>query len=165
MATFVHLTPLKNLKSIQRTGIRITTWRDGYPKGLFAQAVTPNFFISHQWLRELKRTGHRSICAVYFRIPDDEIVWIGHYNQIPVQVPAAEAVGILFNDTEALGYQVFIPRRVTANEVFRVSYLPQSIGWRYYPEAHGKAPCGCPVCLRKGEIKSRKIRRQFENEI
>ncbi|HNT74284.1 MAG TPA: hypothetical protein PKH77_04595 [Anaerolineae bacterium] len=165
MATFVHLTPEKNIKSIQRTGIKAANGQNGYPDGFFAQAVTPNFYISHQWLRELKRGGQRTLCGVYFRIPDDEMVWVGHYNQSLVQVSAAEAIGIILHHDSPLGYQVYIPRCVVAKEIIRVSHLPQNIGWRYYPEAHGQEPCGCPICLRRGEIKSRGIREEWENKM
>ncbi len=161
MAMLVHLTPEKNLASIRRTGLKTTTGPSGYPDGVFAQAVTPNFFVSHQWLRELKRGGQRTLCAVYFRVPDDEAVWIGHYNQAPVQVSAAEAVGIMLHATNTLGYQIYIPRKITAKEINRLVHLPQTVGWRYFPDAHGQPPCGCPICLRKGEIKSRSIREQW----
>lgn len=164
MAMLVHLTPEKNIASIRRTGIKTTQGPSGYPDGVFAQAVTPNFYISHQWLRELKRNGQRTLCGVYFRMPDDEMVWIGHYNRQPVQVSAAEAVGIVLNTENVLGYQIYIPRKIAAKEIVRIAHLPQNMGWRYYPEAHGREPCGCPACLLKGEIKSHGIREKWERE-
>jgi hypothetical protein len=42
--------------------------------------------------------------------------------------------------------------------------VPQKIGWRYQPHAHGKRPCGCPACLPRGSIKSRAIREKYDPE-
>ena len=166
MATFVHLTSEKNISSIKRTGIKTTIkGENGYPNGFFSQAVTPNFYISHQWLRELKRKGQKTLCGIYFRIPDNENVWVGHYNKNHVLTTAANAIRIIQNNESFLGYQVYIPRKVEKKEIIKIKYLPQNIGWRYYPEAHGKKPCGCPICIPNGEIKSRKIRQQWELEM
>lgn len=55
---FVHLAPESRIKLIQRNGIgRLRKPRGVLPGGIFAVPVTRNFFISHQWLRELKRRG------------------------------------------------------------------------------------------------------------
>lgn len=165
MATFVHIAPAKSINSIKRAGIKTSKGGEGYPDGVFAQAVTPNFFISHQWLRELKRNGYRVFYGVYFSISDDETVWVGHYNQQPITTTASEAIGIVQNNDNSLGYQVYIPRKIEKKEILKIRYLPQNIGWRYYPEAHRKKPCGCPVCLRRGEIKSQRIREKWEREV
>lgn len=164
MAIFVHLTPEKNSNRIRQVGIKTTKGGDGYPDGVYAQAVTQNFFVSHQWLRELKRSGQRTICGVYFRIPDSEMVWVGHYNQEHIQTTAAKASGIIHHHKSPLGYQIYIPRKIEKREIIRIRHLPQNIGWRYYPEAHGNKPCGCPVCIPRGEIKSRRIRKQWQAE-
>ena len=85
MALFVHLAPEKDTDSIQRTGIKPRRLKqplhDGYDRIVFAMPVTDSFFVSHQWLRELKRNGQRTIVGVYFHIPDDQMVMVGHYNQ------------------------------------------------------------------------------------
>lgn len=40
----------------------------------------------------------------------------------------------------------------------------QLVGWRYFPEAHGKPPfCGC-ACCQRGLIKNRKIREKYRTE-
>lgn len=126
--------------------------------GIFAFPVSPNFVISHQWLRELKRTGQRTYCGVYFRVPDTEPVLFGHYRNAAVELTAARAAGVILNDPTPLGYELRILRSVPAKSILRIRQLPQGLGWRYFPEAHGRRPCGCPACLRPGEIKSRKIR-------
>ena len=51
---FVHLAPESRVALIRRNGIsRLrNAWGDG-PAGIFAVPVTRNFYLSHQWLREL----------------------------------------------------------------------------------------------------------------
>ena len=160
MATFVHLTPEKYLAAIKRSGIQRTRARRFLPAGVFAQAVTLNFYVSHQWLRELKRSGQRTVLGVYFRISDDEPVYVGHYDQSPLQIRAAEAIGLIMHHDSPLGYQVLVPRRIEPGEIVRVRHLPQTLGWRYYPEAHGKPLCVCPICVSPGEINSNKKRQR-----
>jgi hypothetical protein len=72
MAMFVHLTPEKNVKAIPRSRITRLHKSDSRPGGVDAMPVTRNFYVSHQWLRELKRGGQWTICAVYFHIPDEQ---------------------------------------------------------------------------------------------
>ncbi|MEO1296556.1 MAG: hypothetical protein AAFW75_12250, partial [Cyanobacteria bacterium J06636_16] len=99
MAMFVHLASENDTNSIQRVGIKPCRGTNEYPGGVFAMPVTPEFYISHQWLRELKRNGQRTIAAIYFRIPDDETVFVGHYNKRHCEVTADEAIDIIW-DTE-----------------------------------------------------------------
>lgn len=162
MAMLVHLTPEKNVKAILRSGITCQKkgyWRSG---GVYAVPVTRNFYVSHQWLRELKRGGQRTICAVYFRIPDDEQVWVGHYNQNHRYMTAAEAASIMSAADIRKGYEVIIPRPIAKSEIHRVRHLPQVIGWRYMPGAHKFSTCMCIVCNPPGSIKSRRKWRAWE---
>ncbi len=92
MAMFVHLTPEKSVDAIRRGGIKARLADESRPKGVFAMPVTADFYVSHQWLRELKRGGQRTICAVYFRIPDEERVYIGHYAAEPLETTAPSSV-------------------------------------------------------------------------
>ena len=55
------------------------------------------------------------------------------------------------------GWEVLVPRRIAAREIHRVRRLPQVLGWRYWPEAHGRPPCTCDWCQR-GQFGGRKIR-------
>ncbi|WP_066384710.1 MULTISPECIES: hypothetical protein [unclassified Anabaena] len=162
MVLLVHLTSLNNRNSVLRSGIKSKFYRLDYPYGVFAMPIIPNYYVSHQWLRELKRSGHKSICGVYFRIPDEQDVYVGHYNKRHLHTTVAEAARIIMQAENAQGYEVFIPRQIAANEIYRIRSLPQVLGWRYYPEAHGNKPCGCPVCSPRGEIKSRRIRQAWE---
>jgi len=159
---FVHLTSDKKAKSIARAGIRLPRSRQGQPRGVYAMPVTRNFYVSHQWLRELKRTGQRTLVAIHFRIPDEQLVTIGHYNQDHITVTASEAAAIVMRADNAEGYEVLVPRAIGSDEIHAVRAVPQVVGWRYYPGAHGKKPCGCPVCQPRGAIKSRKLRDRYE---
>ena len=164
MAMFIHLAPEKKEKLIARTGIRLPRSRQGRPRGVYAMPMTRNFYVSHQWLRELKRGGQRTFVAVHFRIPDDLIVLIGHYNKEHIAVTAAEAVALLMRAENYEGYEIVVPRAIAADEIHAIRAVPQVVGWRYFPGSHGRKPCGCPVCQPGGGIKSRKIRERYEAE-
>lgn len=154
MALYVHLTLIENIASIRRNGIRMTNIREG--SGVFALPVLPHFYFSHQWMRELKRDprGSGFIVGVYFRIPDHEWVYFGHYNcplDKKIKISASEAAGILMESeislgTEFRGVEVIIPRKISPNELHKIRRLPQKIGWRYFPNSHDKYPCPWPCC-------------------
>ncbi|MDQ3650939.1 MAG: hypothetical protein M3458_11830 [Acidobacteriota bacterium] len=164
MAIFVHLTSGKNLKAILRNGITRIAKREIATNGVYALPVTRNYYISHQWLRELKRRNEGPIAAVYFRIRDDTPVLVGRYNQDHQQMSAAEAVATMMNCENREGYEVIVPRKIARNEIHRYRMLSQVIGWRYSPESHGRKPCGCPYCQR-GEYGGRKLREAYEKEL
>ena len=109
---FVHLAPEKRVKSILRNGISRLRKHKAGVQGVFAMPVMRNFFVSHQWLRELKRRGQGAIAGIYFRIPDDEIVWVGHYNQAHQSMTAAEAAATILAAEPSEGFEVIIPRRI-----------------------------------------------------
>ncbi|QDU54130.1 hypothetical protein [Aeoliella mucimassa] len=165
MALFVHLAPENQSAAILRDGIkphrRFRPLAEGYERVVFAMPVTPDFYVSHQWLRELKRRGQRTIVGVYFRIPDDQQVMVGHYNESHTEMSASEAVGTILHADQPEGFEVVIPRKVEASEIHKIRPLPQVVGWRYYPGAKGRQPCGCPFCT-KGDIKSKRIRDAYE---
>lgn len=164
MALFVHLAAEKETDSIRRVGIKPRRLKqplvDGYDRIVFAMPVTDDFHVSHQWLRELKRSGQRTIVGVYFRIPDEQPVMIGHYNQNHQVLSASEAVGVIFNAEQSEGFEVIIPRKIEPAEIQKINSVPQVMGWRYYPGAKGKKPCGCPYCT-KGDINSKRIREAY----
>src|SRR5882724_671055 len=159
---FVHLADEKDASSIARAGIRLPRTRQGWTRGVYAMPITRNYYVSHQWLRELKRRGQRTVVAIHFRIPDDQTVLLGHYNVDHITVTAAQASGIVMAANNAEGYQVIVPRAISHEEVHAIRSVRQVVGWRYYPASHGKAPCGCPVCQPPGAIRSRKLREKFE---
>jgi hypothetical protein len=163
MAMFVHLAPESRLARIRRNGISRSRRAIGaVPRGAFAVPVTRNFYVSHQWLREIKRRDGGTIAGIYFRIPDEEMVWVGHYNQAHRQMTAAEAVAEFSRAENPEGWEVIIPRRIEAKEIHRTKSLPQVLGWRYFPKAKGKPPfCTCKYCTR-GDYGARKLRTRLE---
>ncbi len=160
MAMFVHLTPEKNARHVTRTGLRTRRSPDPAGRVVFAVPVTASWYMSHQWLRELKRRGQRTLVAVHFRVPDDQPVLVGHYGTAHRAVTAAEAVAIVAAAENAEGYEVLIPRRIEAAEIHAIREVSQVAGWRYKPGAHGSPPCGCPYCQR-GLMGARKIRERL----
>jgi len=161
MAMFVHLAPETQAKRIRRSGIKAS--RNVPPelgglRGIYAFPVLSSFTISHQWLRELKRGGARTFVGIYFRVPDEDPVYTGHYGNTHKLMTAAAAAGFLQKVGDAEGYQVIIPRKILAKEIHRVRGVPHVVGWRHFPGSHGTKPCGCPVCWQPGTIKSRKVR-------
>ncbi len=160
MAQFIHLTDERLLKRLEKSGIRTTMWGSDI-RCVYATPVLKDFQVSHQWLRELKNRGVRTIGAVQFRISDSEEVLVGRYDEQPMAVTAAQAVRVFMNHATGLGLQILVLRRIEPKEITRTYVPTQIIGWRYHPDAHGKPPsCGCDYCQR-GLIKSRKIREKY----
>jgi len=166
MPTFVHIADERDAQSMRRGGLALpkNRWREfenGQQKwGVFAMPVIEDFVVSHQWVRELKRRGHRVAVGVYFRVPDDEPVWAGLYNKEKTLVTAAEATAHLRNE-RLLGYEVVIPRGIAASEITSIRALP-NVGWRFLPDAKGSPPrCLCKYCVR-GDIKSRRMRDRLD---
>ena len=97
MARFIHLAPEPLAKRIRRNGIQPTRapammarlGLTGIDRAVWAFPVTPSFTLSHQWLRELKREGVRTLVAVSFRLDDDEPVLARHYSKTPQPMTAA----------------------------------------------------------------------------
>jgi hypothetical protein len=155
MATFVHLTDEATAKRLVRSGIAARS-RYVDRRGVYAMPVTRNFYVSHQWLRELKRHGQRTLCGVYFRVPDEELVIVGRYNREHQEMTATRAAALV-GSASSEGVEVFIPRRVDAKDITRVRHLPQVLGWRFSPEAKGRPPCACWFCS-KGDYGARRLR-------
>jgi hypothetical protein len=184
---FVHLTSHRNVAAIRRGGLALVK-RRMRPRGVYALPVTPNFQVSHQWLRELKRGGGGTIVGVYFRVSDDEPVEVGHFDSGHLQMKAAEATALMLA-AEALdpnaaraadkaskavqtgrrlpsspeGFEVIVPRAIARSEILRIKALPQVVGWRYRPGANGAPPCLC-LCCEKGAYGVRKLLRAVEAE-
>ena len=162
MALFVHVTSEREGRRIAKRGLKTHRTRHAeIPFALFAVPVIPNFILSHQWVRELKRRGQQLMAGVYFRIPDAEPVFVGGYNQPHRWMSAAESAAAMMNNADARGFEVLIPRAITPAEIQRVRILPH-VGWRYFPDAHGRRPCPCPMCLLRGEMKSKRIRKKYD---
>jgi hypothetical protein len=168
MPRFTHLAPEPLAKRIRRSGIqptRVGAWLGlgAYDRLVWAFPVTPSFTLSHQWLRELKRTGARAMVAVTFRIGDEEPVLARHYNEPPRAMTAAEAAGLILAQPKPLGYEVMIPRRIRPAEIIAVRHVPQKIGWRTAPDRRTLWVCSCPVCVAPGTVKSARRRADFHH--
>ena len=170
MPRFIHLAPEPLIRRIRRNGIQPTSIRGwglhrhlpGVDRLVWSFPVTPNYAISHQWLRELKREGVKTLVAVVFRIGDDEPVFARHYSQFPRAMTAAAAVGAILSQPEPLGYEVMIPRRIKRSEIVAVRHVAQKLGWRTIPGTQKALICSCPVCVPPGTVKSARRRAHFE---
>ena len=163
MPMLVHLADARNIRSIAKTKIKgakrcVATKQDVVElrNAVYCMPVLKDYYASHQWLRELKRDGTRAIVGVYFRLKAEEKVWFGRYNQPHFEMPLGEAIGRLMKKADALGYEIIVPRAIERHEIRRIKTLPQVLGWRFYPQAHGRKPCLC--CVGRGEIKSKRLR-------
>jgi hypothetical protein len=164
MAEFVHVTTARAARRIERSGIaaRSHGWAAG--RGVYCMPVLRSFTLTHQWLRELRRWHAGVLVAVQLRLPDDEPVTVGRYGTQPAAVTAAQAIAAVQQLDDPRGYEVFVPRAVTAAEIRRVRDLPQNVGWRYRPDAHGRRPCPCPACLPRGGYGVARLRRASPDE-
>lgn len=170
MPRFIHLAPEPLVKRIQRNGIQPTSIRGWGPRWslpgvdrlVWSYPITPSFTVTHQWLRELKRGGARTLSAVVFRIDDEEPVFVRHYSQTPHAMTAAEAVGVILSQPEPLGYEIMIPRRIKPSEIIGVRHVPQKLGWRTVPGVQEPMVCSCPICVQPGTVKSARRRVQFD---
>lgn len=122
--------------------------------------VLPNYYISHQWARELKRRGERTMVAIHFKLADNEPVWVGRYNEPHQQVTAGEAIRTIMVASDAQGYEIIVLRPIEKHEIHAMRAVPYGIGWRYMPGAHERKACLCPWCVR-GDIKSQRLKRYY----
>jgi hypothetical protein len=128
-------------------------------RGVFCVPVIADFQVTFQWLRELKRRGHRSACGIQFRIDDAETVFVGHYNQAPQGMTAAQSIACFLEAKDPRGLQVIVPRAIAAREIMGIRSIPQVTGWRFYPGAKGRRPLW-PFA---GETNAARLRRRIES--
>lgn len=147
MPVLVHITRRENASQIVRTGIK----PGKYNKVVFFMPLSSGFSISHQWVRELKRSGGRNFSAIHFRLPSSTMIWYGHYNFEHFNLPLGEAIHDFLTIDDQLGYQFYFDHKIDADSIDRVESIPKPVGWRFSPTAHGRKPCFCPVCSRRGE--------------
>jgi hypothetical protein len=161
----LHLAPARERRHIEQAGIRA---RLALPnvRGVFAMPVVPNYFHTHQWMRELRKWRAVPMIGVYVRIPDEATVHAGRYNREHQAMTATEAAAVLLHGgADALGYEVIIPHHIPPAAIQRIRPLPRVVGWRHYPGAHGRKPCGCPACIVRGGIKTRRLREAYERAL
>ena len=156
MPTLVHLADERDTQKILNGGIKVGKYRSG----IFCMPVLPNFYITHQWLRELKRRGVKTFAGVYFRVDSSQMVFAGRYNQEHTHITLGQAIKEIMSLDDPLGYELIIDRKIEPKEIDKIRSLPQNIGWRYQPGSKGKKPCSCDYCI-KGDIKANKIRERL----
>ena len=169
MAVFVHFTDENNKNSIIKNGIKLETIHyDNINRGIFCMPVIPDFYATHQWVRELKQyKSGNEIIAVYFKIPDEELVFCGKYNEAIIETKASESHNKFINLDDKMGFQTIIGRKIFPKEITKVKNIPQTIGWRHFPNSHKRKRCLCPACLTKGSynsinLKKKKLKERFK---
>jgi hypothetical protein len=161
MADLVHLTSESNARRIARAGIAARSRSWSGERGVYCSPLLLSFEATYQWVRELRRWKPGVMVAIHLRLPDQEPVTVGHYSTEPQRLTAAEAIGVVRGLPDPRGYEVFVPRAIAPYEIRRIRSVPEGIGWRYQPDAHGRRPCACPVCLPPGRFGVAKVRRRF----
>jgi hypothetical protein len=158
MAMFVHFAPQSAIGSIRRAGLKAGR----FSRGIYAVPATPDFYASHQWLRELRRFhSGQPLVAVYFRLPGDAPVLFGPYGGTHLLGTADMAVGALMRTETPLGFEAIVYEQIAVSAITSVRDVRQVTGWRFFPAAKGRKPCSCPACLGRGEPFSQKIRAKY----
>lgn len=157
MPTLIHLADEKDAASIKQNGIKIGKFRSG----IYCMPVLQNFYLSHQWLRELKRRGVKTFVGVYFKVDSKTMVFAGRYNNNHQHITIGEAIKEIQSIEDPLGYEIIIDHKIEAKAIHKIKNLPQNIGWRYQPRSNGKKPCSCEYCI-KSSIKADRIRKKYE---
>lgn len=137
MPTFVHICQDSDVKRIKRAGILVQKRR----RGVYAMPVTPDFYVSHQWARELRRWRPGPLAALYMRIPGNTPVLYGHYLGPHTDGTADSAAAALMKGDVKLGFEAIILADIPAAAILRARQIRPITGWRYYPTAKGRAPC------------------------
>ena len=153
MTILVHITDIDNRRSILRSGIKA-----GYGNIVYFMPHLQEFLISHQWARELKRSGIKKFAAVDFKLKSDEEIWFGNYTDEHEKMALGKAIGIFMEADNKLGYEFFIERNIEPKEILRIRSIRKPLGWRYEPNAHGKRPCPCPMCIQRGGYKTNNLK-------
>ena len=159
MPTLVHLADERNSKKILKSGIKIP--KNSY--GIYFMPVLQDFYITHQWLRELKRGGAKSIIGVYFKLDSPELVYAGKFSEEHKHISLGEAIKEIMSLKDPLGYELIIDRKIEAIEITKIKQLPQTVGWRYLPGSNGTTPCTCEYCMR-GRIKGNRMKKSVESK-
>jgi len=168
MPRLVHLAPERLTRRIDRAGLRgqrCTVFVDGVAhelaEALFAMPVVPDFAVTHQWLRELRRWGRGKLVAVYFSIPADEPVYAGRYNSEKLHGQARKMIPVVLQ--KPFGAELVVPRRVARRDIHAIARIRQDIGWVETPDTPHKFDCVCAACLPSGSARlKRRIRRAYQ---
>jgi len=139
----VHLAREDDAHKMLKRGIRVG-------RGVYCLPLLDNYFVSHQWLREMKRRGAPTLVAVDFRLPDEERVLVGRFNTAHQDVTLGTAIRQIREAPDPRGFEIIALRAIAAKEILRIRAVPQVSGWRYYPEAKGTRPSAPAVTATAG---------------
>ncbi|KRR16140.1 hypothetical protein CQ14_24175 [Bradyrhizobium lablabi] len=116
--------------------------------------------MTFQWLRELKRNGYRLARGIQFRIDDTETVFVGHYNQAPQKMTAAQSIAFFLQAEDPRGLQVVVPRAIAAREITGIRSIPQVTGGASTPLR--KQTALVAICRRNQCFKASSLDRSVE---
>jgi hypothetical protein len=153
MATLVHLSPAKLAPRIRRGGL---------PAGAFGFPVLPSYTLTHQWTRELAKWKRQPLVGVYFRLDDEAPVRFGRYDRPHAEAAVRQAIASIRAERDPRGWEIVLLAPAPPQAILRQRPVRAVTGWRHKPDAHGRAPCGCPACIARGEPGGRKLRARYE---
>ncbi len=172
MPRLVHLARASNARTIERAGIRgglASVLEAGgkestIERAVFAMPLVPDFSVTYQWVRELRRWHGERIVAVHFVLPSDEELLVGRYNAAHERLPLREAVRRVL--AEPLGSEIVVPRSVRRREVMGIRDVTQLVGWTEVPEPKSNFDCLCQACVPAGTRDlMRRVRASFERHV
>lgn len=169
MPRLVHLVRASRARAIERAGIRGGAAQvlvsggqaSRVERAVFAMPLLPDFTVTYQWVRELRRWHGEKMMAVHFVLPSDEEVLVGRYNVAHERKPLRDAVREVLK--APAGNEIVVTRSVRRSEVVGIRDVTQRVGWTAVPEAGAKFDCICPVCVPAGTPDlMRRVRGEFE---
>jgi hypothetical protein len=167
MPRLVHLVRASSARTIERAGIRggpanvvDSTGRSSrVERAVFAMPLVPDFSVSYQWVRELRRWHGERMMAVHFVLPSDEEVLVGRYNAPHERLSVRDAVRQVLKSPA--GNEIIVIRSVRRREVVGIRNVTQLVGWTEIPESGEKLDCVCQVCVPAG---TRDLMRRLRGE-
>jgi hypothetical protein len=151
MAKFVTIKTMKRAQAIERSGLikarparfllptkrgidQYLTW---HYKAVFAMPVSTNYMVSHQWIAEIKRIyAHMPVSAIYFDVPDGQMLYYGHYAGAKVKAAAAQVSAYFYEELQKddysnlIGFEVMIPSDIEGS-IKTVKHDMKLTGWRH----------------------------------
>jgi hypothetical protein len=133
-------------------------------RAVFAMPLLPDFSVTYQWLRELRRWHGERMVAAHFLLSGDEHVFVGRYNAVHARLSLRDAVRRVIE--EPLGNEIVVTRSIRRREVLGIRTLTQRVGWTEVPEPGAKFDCLCMACVPRGTPDLlRRARAAFERAV
>jgi hypothetical protein len=172
MPRLVHLAPVGRRKAIERSGIRADAAAvlgagnvsSKVARAVFAMPLVPDFSVTYQWVRELRRFHGERMIAVHFVVRSEEPVLVGRYNRPHETMTLGAAVRSVL--ASPMGNEIILTRAVRAKEIVGVREITQLVGWTEVPEPGGAFDCLCVACVARGTPDLlRRLRAAYERHI